>query len=333
VPPPPGTVDSRRDRWIVDSLVGQVNGRPIFADEFLEPMADRLTQAVAQLSRGDARLAIIQEVSQRFDQWVDSELVIAEAESLLTPEEKQGLFAFLKDLQETEILQRGGTRTSAEESVQEQYGGATLQDVLDVRKNSALAGNLLQKRVRPRTIVTWRDMERDFGRRAVEFSPGPTYVLGRIQLNTRNEAAKIDQATEMFAQGKSFSEVTAALGIPDDGRWEQGTFTLGPEGLDGTDFRDELKAQIKPLKVGDVSPAFKVGGTTVWLSLLSKDEPPPRSIYERELQLALRSQLEQEREAIERGRYVASLRRQWVTEGIETMRTRLIDIALKRYWQ
>ena len=41
------------DVVIVDSLVGHVNGRPIFADEFLEPIEDRLMRAAAE-HRGPA---------------------------------------------------------------------------------------------------------------------------------------------------------------------------------------------------------------------------------------------------------------------------------------
>lgn len=328
----PAAAAPRRDTWIVDALVGQINGRPIFADEFLDPISDRLSQMVREYDRADSRRAIMEIVSQRFDQWVDSELIIAEAESLLSPEERQGLFAWLRNLQETEILQRGGTRTAAEASTEEQFN-LTLDQVLEMTKNRALAGDLLRKRVQPRAIVTWRDMERDFDRRLAEFAPGPTIVLGRIQFNTQRQAAEIARTRELFASGKSFVEVTETLGIPDEGRWPDGTLSLGPEGLEGTDFRDEYKEEIAKLQVGGVSPPFEVGSSTVWLSLLERDEPPPKSIFDRDLQLALRAQLEAEREGIERDRYVASLRRQWVAEGIENMRAKLIEIALRRYWR
>jgi len=325
-------VDSRRESWVVEALIGQINGRPIFADEFLDPIGERLRQAVLEYERLDSRRAIVQLVSERFDEWVDSELVIAEAESLLTPEERQGLLGWFKNLQETEILKRGGTRTAAEASAEEQYG-MTLDEVLRMSRNRALAGDLLRKRVQPRAIVTWRDMERDFERRLSEFSPGATLVLGRLQFNTQRQAAEIERAKTLFAQGQTFAQVTEAMGVPNEGRWPEGVVVLGPEGLEGTDYRDEVKEQIASLQVGTVSPPFQVGASTLWLSLLSREEPPAKNIFDRDVQLALRAELEAQREGVERGRYVASLRRQWVAEGIEAMRARLIEIALKRYWQ
>jgi hypothetical protein len=312
--------------------VGQINGRPIFADEFLDPIGERLRQLVIEYERPDSRRAIAQIVSERFDEWVDSELVIAEAESLLTPEERQGLIGWFRNLQEAEILKRGGTRTAAEASAEEQFD-MTLDEILQMSKNRALAGDLLRKRVQPRAIVTWRDMERDFAQRVSEFAPGATLVLGRIQFNTRRQPAEIERTKALFAEGRTFPEVTEALGIPDEGKWPEGVVVLGPEGLEGSGFRDEFLEQIALLQVGGVSPAFEVGSSTVWLSLRSREEPPPKDIFDRDVQLALRGELETQREAIERGRYVASLRRQWVAEGIEAMRAKLIDIALRRYWR
>ena len=71
--------------WPVEGLVGQVNGRPVFADAFFNPIEDRLIAIAAMPDRAEARRALVAVVSREFKETVDSELVVADAESQLSP--------------------------------------------------------------------------------------------------------------------------------------------------------------------------------------------------------------------------------------------------------
>lgn len=320
-----------RTEWIVESLVGQVNGRPIFAEQFLDPIEDRLLRISEEEERAEARRAIIVLVGQRFDEFVNSELVIAEAESLLSPEQKQGLLAWLRDFQEGEIAKRGGTRTSAESSLQEDFG-LTIEEYMSTSRNQALASDLLRRRVRPRAIVSWRDIEREFADRSGDFAPGATLRVGRIWLSNRDEASQIELATARFAEGRTFAEVAAELELVEGGAWRD--FSIGDEGMEGIDeLADPIKEALLDLMPGEVSRPVVLGGRTWWLTILEIDRPPARSIYEREVQLMLRQELEDRREGQERERYIKSLRLRWIAENIDNMRTGLVEIALRRYWR
>ena len=86
------------DRVIVDSLVGEVNGRPIFADEFLALIEDRLLQEAKQ-TKGIQRVQAFESIIRRnLREWVRNELILADAEFALTEQEQQGLFAFMRSL-------------------------------------------------------------------------------------------------------------------------------------------------------------------------------------------------------------------------------------------
>ncbi|MFM1833279.1 MAG: hypothetical protein RLZZ461_1595, partial [Planctomycetota bacterium] len=74
----------------VEGLVGQINGRPVYADEFLLPLEDRLLRIVAELPLAQAVREMDLLIARRFDEYVNSELIIAEAESRLTAEQQQG---------------------------------------------------------------------------------------------------------------------------------------------------------------------------------------------------------------------------------------------------
>jgi hypothetical protein len=51
------------------------------------------------------------------------------------------------------------------------------------------------------------------------------------------------------------------------------------------------------------------------------------------VQLALEDELRGRRRLIERSRYIGTLRSRWVTDDIDAMERRLVDIALQRYWR
>ncbi|MCA9284917.1 MAG: hypothetical protein KDA22_06880 [Phycisphaerales bacterium] len=305
-----------------------MNGRPIFADEFLLPIADRIQRIVEEAPRADARDAIILLVSQRFDDWVNNELIISEAEAELTPEQQQGLLAWLRDAQEGEIAARGGTRATAEEALQENLG-MSIEEYMEQRRNFALTGNLLRQRITPRVIVSWRDIEREYARRVADFGTGATIVIGRIRL-PKDDALRIQEVTDAFASGASFVEVARKLELPDDGLWVQ--YQLGPDGIDGTDLSDSIKELVRPLAAGEAAPPFEQGTRMVWVGILAIEQPQIPDLYDRNVQLALRNELSARREEQERLRYLGSLRERWVQDNIEDMRIRLVEIALKRYW-
>lgn len=317
--------------WLVDGLVGQINGRPIFADAFLDPIADRLRQAPNEMDRAESRRVIMMLVSERFEQWVNNELIIAEAESLLTPEQKQGLFAFLRDFQEGEVLRRGGTRSAAEESLFEEFGD-NIEEYMARTRNEVLASDLLRRRVDPRAIVTWRDMEREFERRSELYAPGASVVIGRIALLTTRDAEKIGRVTSAFESGREFSEVAVEMEIAEEGRWRD--FTLGEEGMAALSevLVDEVVEQLRDLPIGKATTPIVQGSSTVWFAVLSIERPEARSIFERDVQIELRAELQALRSAEERSRYITNLRRRWIAENIEEMEARLIEIALRRYW-
>ena len=97
----------------IESLVGQINGRPIYAEEFLLPLEDRILRIVAEQPLANAVREVEMLVIRRFSEFVDSELIIAEAESKLSPDQQQGVLAWIRSVQEDTIAGRGGTRDTA----------------------------------------------------------------------------------------------------------------------------------------------------------------------------------------------------------------------------
>lgn len=324
VEPPP-----RSGSWPVESLVGQINGRPIFAGAFFEPIEARILRIVATENRAEARRAIVEIVRSRFEGLIDSELVIAEAESGLSPEQKQGLFAWLVNFREEEIARRGGNLASAEQSVLEEQG-LSLEEFMSRRRDMALASDLLRRKIEPRVIVSWREIEAEYRRREAEFNPPATVRLGRIRLSERGDGAeRIAEVRERFAAGESFVAVARFLGLADDGFWL--ALPWGPEGFAGLDLADDHRRSLEGVPVGGVGAPIERGGAVTWLGVLEIDRPPAASLFDATVQLGLQESLRGRRSAIEERRYLQSLRRRWVSDDIGKMRERLITIAIERY--
>lgn len=316
--------------WPIEGLVGQVNGRPIFADAFFNPIEDRLIALAAMPDRVEARRALIMVVSREFKETVDSELVVAEAESQLSPEQQEGLFAWLRSLQEETIAERGGSRAAAEQSLESETA-MSLDEFIQGERDKALAGRLLNQRIEPRTIVSWRDVVQEYERRKAEFNPPPSVKIGRIRLDTTADAESVAKVRAMIAEGKRFSEIARELNLAEGGFWNR--YELPAKGIDGLDLSDAIKQRLSGLKVDQVSEPIEARGFISWLSIMEVESQPQRSLYDREVQLALENELRGRRRLIERERYIETLRSRWVTDDIQEMESRLIEIALQRYWR
>ena len=318
-------------KWPVDALIGQINGKPLYADDFLKSREDRIRRTVAEPDRKQAYAELLRLLDEAFDQFVNNELVISEAEGAIPDEAKEGLLSWMRDLQEKEIANRGGTRSEAQRSIEEEFPGTTIEEFMKRQKNEILASDLMRRRIRPRTIVSWRDIERLYTKNYDTYNPPPTLRVGRVAV-LKTDAAKIEQVKALFASGKPFTEVAKELKVPNDGMWREIKLTGG--GIDAVpDLVDDMKARLKTLKEGVVDGPVEQRSQVSWMTLLPSTQEPPRSIFDQKLQLQLRRQLENQRYGMEQYRYLQSIRTRWISEDLDQMKKRLIQFALERYWR
>jgi hypothetical protein len=255
---------------------------------------------------------------------------VAEAESKLSPEQQQGLFAWLRSMQEETIAELGGSRAAAEASLEEERS-LTLDEFMRERRDIALARKLLNERIEPRTIVSWRDVQQEYELRKAEFNPPPTLRVGRIRLAAQADAQSIELVKARVAEGKTFSQIAAELKLPEGGLWN--SFDLPADGIAGLPFSDAIKSRLAALEVDRVSTPMEQRDFITWYAVLAIDRAPARSIYDRSVQLQLENEIKGRREIIERERYIATLRSRWVTDDIGAMERKLLEICLERYWR
>ena len=250
------------DSVIVDSLVGHVNGRPIFADEFLEPIEDRLLRAADEHRGPDLVRTFRSIITEWLRETVLNELILAESEASLSEQEQMGLFAMLNRVYDEEIRKGGGTKSGAESRRRRE--GDELDQYLGKQKDLVLIDHIRLAKIQPRVVVTWRDIEREYQRRYEHFNPAATVTLARIRISTETQAALIDDVTNRLAADASFAEIAEELGFDDGGLWE--TFEAGPGGITDIQVSPVMKEALTGLVAGDTTPPFQLGSGTLWLA-------------------------------------------------------------------
>ena len=315
------------EKWTIESLIGQINGRPVYAGKFMTSIEDRILRIVAENPPGNAQRLIEKLIQDRFQQYINNELIISEAEGMLSPEMQAGIFAWIQSIQEQTVAGNGGNRTSASQSIEDQFG-MNMEQYLKEKRDEALASDLLRRRVEPRTIVSWRDVERQYSMLEKEFNPEPRITIGRIRLQVSDEL-EIKNVQERFKRGETFEQVTTALNVPDGGKWQQ--YALPKNGLAGLELADDIKKILLAVENGQVTEELRKGSTATWYCVTNVQQQATRSIFESALQRSIRRGLKEQRGAYERNRYLASLRDRWVTNDIDQMTKRLIVIAWERY--
>ena len=312
---------------IVDSLVGHVNGRPIFADEFLEPIEDRLLRASEQHSGVDLEQTFQRIINEWLRETVLNELILAESEASLTEQEQMGLFAMLNRAYDEEIRKGGGTKSGAERRRQRE--GDELDQYLGKQKDLVLIDRIRMAKIQPRVVVTWRDVEREYQRYYEDFNPAATVTLARIRVSTETQAALIEDVTRSLAAGESFAAIAEELGFRDGGRLKP--LEAGPGGITDIEVSPEMKEALTGLVAGDTSPPFQLGSGTLWLHVVALEQPRSRSIYDPDVQMRLKSAIRLQRSQIEWKRYTDSLLKDGVHDDLEQMADRLFEIARSRY--
>jgi len=315
------------DSVIVDSLVGHVNGRPIFADEFLEPIEDRLLRTADEHRGPDLDRTFLLIINEWLRETVLNELILAESEASLSEQEQMGLFAMLNRVYDEEIRKGGGTKSGAERRRRRE--GDELDQYLGKQKDLVLIDHIRLAKIQPRVVVTWRDIEREYRRHYEDFNPAATVTLARIRVHTETQAALIEDVTNRLVAGASFAVIAEELGFGDGGLWE--TFEAGPGGTADIEVSPVMKEALAGLEAGDTSAPFQLGSGTLWLHVVSLEQPQSRSIYDPGVQIGLRNAIRSSRSQIEWQRYIDSLLEDGVHDDLEQMADRLFEIAMSRY--
>jgi hypothetical protein len=311
----------------VDAVVGQINGRPVFASGFLAPMDARLRADAARLSPNQWRQQAVATIRSAIIDRMQEELVLAEFQASLTPEAKQGLFAFVERMRQEIVAQNLGSESLAGRRIQESEG-LTLNEKVNQQRDREIIRAQLNRAIGSRTYVSWREVELAYARDFDLYNPAMVARLRMIQVSGAENVQAVNEALEA---GESFEEIAKRLSsfrADEGGLW---TIEIEREGYEATRIfaPDELNEVAVGLEVGEISESFEWSGSTIWLTLEEIVTPPGLTLYD--AQLVIFERLRNERYIEERQNYLVRLFGRASVTDVAEMTERLFLIAEERY--
>ena len=316
-----------REAVLIDAKVGDINGRPIFANAFFAPLEARLVAESERLAFPQWLVLAQREIGRSIDLMVTDELLRAEALADLKPEQRQGLRAWLETNRQRMISQSLGSEELARQRMAEQEG-KSLEQILSEQEEEALVRLNIQELSR-RVSVSWRDIEQRYERDFELYNPPPTARFRLIRVSTSNTAA-VDGVARELASGVPFEEVAAGplntFNVDTQGLYEQ---AFGGAYEEHEFFgADELNTAAHGLTPGAWAGPIVFGSQTGWLKLESI-ERTSTTLYE--AQLGIERELTLERRQAELSRYIERLIDRARVGNLNSIRQRLLDIAIERY--
>ncbi|MEZ6235817.1 MAG: hypothetical protein R3B68_16660 [Phycisphaerales bacterium] len=317
---------------LIDVKVGDINGRPVFANEFLAPMEARLRALSLELPRAAWTREARESIQGALITTLQSELLAAEALESIPPAAREvGLTRVLNATRQRTLARAGGSITEAQRRLLEERN-QTLEQFLREQQEAQLVGLSRENLIRG-IQVSGRDIENYYLRNSDSFNPPPSARFRRIDA-VAAQAQTIARITESLAQGTPFQEVAASnlnapnrranaglVDVPFEGQYEQAEFFNNAE----------LNVAARGLRPGEwTGPVAYFNGQLVAWLYLERVSDDSRTLYEAQIQISdtLRQQelVQRAEELITRLRDRASF-----TSEAE-MIDRLMAIATQRYY-
>lgn len=329
-PPALTPADAAGSEVLVEVKVGDVNGRPVFAGSFLEPMGDRLRAEARTRRLPEWRTWARSEIERELRTFIEDELLRAEALATLTPEQREGFLAFVRDMQRRFQAQNRGSREITAQRLYETEG-RTFDEWSKSAQERELIRYELATKIERRVNISWRDIQQSYERNFEVFNPPPRYRFRMIQVPAQN-ADQVAEVTRRLGEGESF----AALAGSELNRWNRDKGGLEERELRGAAAEAQffanaqLNEAARGLSPGQTAGPFTLGGSSAWLHL-EGIEQVSRTLYE--AQLRIESVLRQTRTEAERRRYIQRLRgRATITEERQMVDS-LLRVAEERYFK
>ncbi|MBX3402368.1 MAG: peptidyl-prolyl cis-trans isomerase [Phycisphaeraceae bacterium] len=317
------------DSVVLESVIGQINGRPVFASEILDPLDGKL-RAIAERVGADRtafRNESAMEVLGVLQKKIRDELILAEARSSLTPEQQQGLFFFLGQVQRSMVSQQAGSRLLADEATRESSGRTLQQEARD-QLELRLIEHEINRKIYSRVNIPWRLVRQEYERDPDRFNQ-PGVAVFRVISVPMADAERVRAAEQAIAE-KPFAEAAAM---------DFNAFLRDTGGLQRREFRGELsQAGLFAAPLNDAARALNIGETAgpirwdnalAWLHLESVEPPISRSLYDAQMELDLELR-DRKRRAESEVYFMRLLSRGSFTE-IERMIEQVLAIAAERY--
>lgn len=317
----------------VDAIVGAINGKPVRASEFLEPLAQRLARKRQEpgMTRNDWRLFAGKTIAERLNTEIQDELLATAGIADLTPGERSQLDVFMLDQRRRIVALTRGSEEAADRMLRDKgFGG--LAEFMKKQRREFLIGRLRHNRILKRIQVSMRDIEVYYRQHPEKYNSPPQFVFRMIQTRTA-DTDSIDKIRGRLLAGEHFEDVAAsplnmfhadrggklASAIESDQPQETSTF-FGVEALNEA---------ARKVTVGGWLGPIEADGASYWIFL---EQIVDRTKTLLEAQIEIEDAIRSDRFGLEFERYMKELQGRASFTSMEQMTLALLKIAEDQVW-
>jgi len=312
----------------LDALVGQISGRPLFASDFFGTMDARMLAESAGVSEREFLGLLREQITASLRDEVRDELLLAEFEASLTPQQRQGLGSFVAGIREQILRANAGSAEQAH-AILRTSEGLTLDEKVEAESHQQLVRQQVGRLLRHRAWIPWRDVRREYLRHLDEFRPLPTARL-RVIMVPADDAQLAADVQSALEAGDPFGDIAEEFSTF---RPEQGGIyevAIDAAGYEQTEiFADPgLNARAAALTEGETIGPFDWSGRRVWLTLESV-RAHETSLYA--AQERILGDLRQQRLAEVQAEFFQKLLKRGSLSDIDRMEQELFRLGAERY--
>lgn len=312
----------------LDALVGQVSGRPIFASDFFQPMDAQMTAEAQQSSQREFLIELREQISAALRDVIRDELLLAEFEAVLTPNERRGIAAFVESIRGDLIRRSGGSVELANELYLADEG-LTLDEKVEAESRQQLVRQMVGRLLRHRSYIPWRDVRRAYLRDFETFRPPPTARF-RMIWTPADEPDRTSAVLRELAEGRPFAEIAEEYSDYQPGEGGLVEVAVAEGGLAETEVFgvEELNDAATALSVGETVGPIDWASRRVWLTLEAL-ESQNVSLYD--AQDDILGLLRQQRLSEVQGEFFRDLQKRGSLSDIDRMEAELFRLGAERY--
>ncbi|MCA9293959.1 MAG: peptidyl-prolyl cis-trans isomerase [Phycisphaerales bacterium] len=320
---PPAPAAPPAGALVVDQMVGEINGKPLYASDFLQPLDARLRAEAQRLSPREWLQSTARTVHAALIDQVRDELLLAEFYASLKPEQRAGVLAYIQRLRTNIVSQNLGAEALADERLREREG-LTIEEKVKQESERQLILEQLRREVYSRVVVSYRDIERYYETHFDEFNQAPSIKLRVIRANP-DDADAVARAlldkpfAEVAAQYTKYNTSEQGLLVVSEPAAGTAPVFFGPQ---------QLNDPAQALGVGETVGPIGYAGDEWWINYEAL-ERNARTLYE--AQDDIEAQLRQERFQVEQDRFFGEMLERARISDLETMVQRIVEFAAVRY--
>ena len=267
-------------RVIVDQKVGQINGEPVYAGQYLQRMEARLRAEATRLGRNDWREFARDLIRQDLEAFVNDRLLSAEFRSSMPAEQREGLRYFVDQVRDRQRLLAGGSVQQANETLLAMEG-MTIDEKARAIAEFEFRREHLRREISSRVHVSRRDIEQYYRQNIDRYAPLAIARFRSIVVPLRNEelVQRVKEAIERGDQPESIAREYTTVRRETQGLWE---FPVSREGAIEASFTTDspLYEAVRTLDEGQCSDMLVVGANGWWLCFEGIERFEPTQLYE-----------------------------------------------------